>query len=188
MRYVLDASVALKWALPEADSTKALALRAQAEQRVHQLIAPDVFPVEVAHALTRAERKGILVPPQASILLADMLAASPMLRPSMPLLARAVRLSSQYRIGVYDGLYIALAEEEDCELVTADERLVRTMQGVPRHPAIVVLRGRSNSRRLGKRRARGPVIRTSRNARHLARPLKLGPHSVSTSTFCTLNA
>jgi predicted nucleic acid-binding protein len=58
MIYVLDSNVALKWVLPEADSDKALRFRADMQAGVHDLLAPDVFPVEVAHPLTRAERKG----------------------------------------------------------------------------------------------------------------------------------
>lgn len=37
-------------------------------------------------------------------------------------------MSSQVHLGVYDCLYIALAEREECLLVTADERLVRNLQ------------------------------------------------------------
>lgn len=32
------------------------------------------------------------------------------------------------RIGVYDCIYVALAEHEKCELVTADTTLVRVLQ------------------------------------------------------------
>jgi predicted nucleic acid-binding protein len=60
MRYVLDSSVALKWVLPEPDSAKALRLRAEFQAAVHELLAPDVFPVEVGDALTRAERRGLI--------------------------------------------------------------------------------------------------------------------------------
>ena len=49
MKYVLDSSVAVKWVLPELDSTKALRL-ADFQAGLHELIAPDVFPVEVGHA------------------------------------------------------------------------------------------------------------------------------------------
>ena len=52
MKYVLDASVALKWVLTEADSPKALALRDDFRKQVHELLAPDLFPIELAHALT----------------------------------------------------------------------------------------------------------------------------------------
>ena len=32
------------------------------------------------------------------------------------------------RIGFYDCLYVALAERENCELVTADDKLIRNLQ------------------------------------------------------------
>jgi predicted nucleic acid-binding protein len=57
MKYVLDSSVALKWALPEPDTAKAVRLRNEYRSRTYELIAPDFFPIEVAHALTRAERQ-----------------------------------------------------------------------------------------------------------------------------------
>lgn len=43
MKYVLDASVALKWVLPEANSDKALALRDAFDRQVDELIAPHFF-------------------------------------------------------------------------------------------------------------------------------------------------
>ena len=129
MRYVLDASVALKWVLPEPDSGKADLLRAEYRAGLHQFLAPDVFPIEVAHARARAERRNIISPPQGAVLLADILTTLPALQPSLPdLLPRAFGISSQARIGVYDCLYVALAEREQCELVTADDRLVRALQ------------------------------------------------------------
>jgi len=135
MKYILDASVALKWALIEADSPRAMALRQEARRGLHRLLAPDIFPIEIANALTRAERKGILQPPQAVILLADILSTPPEFLPSLPLLPRAVELSSQSRCGIYDCLYVAAAEEEACELVTADEKLIRSL---PRSPLILL--------------------------------------------------
>jgi hypothetical protein len=51
----LDSCVALKWVLAEPDSAKALQLLDDFQNRVRGLLAPDVFPVEIAHALTRAE-------------------------------------------------------------------------------------------------------------------------------------
>ncbi len=37
-------------------------------------------------------------------------------------------ISSTLRVGVYDCLYVALAERETCQLVTADDKLVRNLQ------------------------------------------------------------
>ena len=51
------ANIALKWVLPEPDSSTALQLLSDFAKGTHQLLAPDVFPV-VAHALTLADRQG----------------------------------------------------------------------------------------------------------------------------------
>lgn len=51
--------MALKPVLPEIDTPKAVRLLNEFRVGLHELLAPDTFAVEVAHALTRAERKGI---------------------------------------------------------------------------------------------------------------------------------
>ena len=124
MNYVLDASVALKWVLPEADSEKAIGLREAYRMKAHDLSAPDTLPVETAHALTRAERKGLLAPPEAMEKYYELSASFPALHSYLILLPRSLELSSATRVGVYDCLYIALAEREQCRVVTADQRLL----------------------------------------------------------------
>ena len=57
MKYVLDSNISLKWVLTEADSDKARQLRGEFQNQIHELLAPDVFPVEVAHGLAKAERQ-----------------------------------------------------------------------------------------------------------------------------------
>lgn len=102
MKYVLDASVGLKWVLPEDGSDKALALGLEYRNGVHELIAPDTFPPEVAHALTRAERRGILTPQEGAAHFTALLKGLPAIHASLPLLPRAYELSSQVRLGVFD--------------------------------------------------------------------------------------
>ena len=51
----------------------------------------------------------------------------PVMHPYEPLLDRAVDISSLARSGLYDCLYVALAEREGCELVTADTRLINSL-------------------------------------------------------------
>jgi predicted nucleic acid-binding protein len=65
MKYVLDASVAFKWVVAEALSNKAQLVRDDYRNKIHELLAPDVFPIEVAHVLTRAERQGRITTPRA---------------------------------------------------------------------------------------------------------------------------
>ena len=62
---------------------------------------------------------------------------APVLLPYLPLMRRAFEISSHLRIGIYDCLYVALAEREGCEFVTADNRLVNNLQ--PTFPFIVPL-------------------------------------------------
>jgi len=125
--YVLDSSVALKWFLTESDSPKATRLREDARSGIHDLMAPDFFPVEMTHAVTRAERQGRITPAEGVAFVADLLTELPALHPALPLLARAYAISSANRQGVYDCVYVALAEREGCELVTADAKLIATL-------------------------------------------------------------
>jgi predicted nucleic acid-binding protein len=137
MRYSFDASVALCWVVPRAHSGKALRLRADYQRAVHDLIAPSHFPAEVASALTKSERQGVIPAGQALPLLDDVVNDLPVLYPYAPLLRRATEISSRYRAGLYDCLYVALAERENCELITADDKLVRNLQ--PHFPFIIPL-------------------------------------------------
>ena len=128
MNYVLDASVAFKWLVPEQDTPKALRLRDDFRQALIRLIVPDFFPSEVIHSLTRAERQGRVTPQEGARLFKDFVATMPSLHPSFPLLARAYALSSATRSSVFDCMYVVLAEQEQCELVSADQRLLNNLQ------------------------------------------------------------
>jgi predicted nucleic acid-binding protein len=128
MRYVLDSNVALKWVLPEHDTPKAVRLLNEFRRGAHELLAPDVFPIEVAHSLARAERKGTIRPPMGARRLFNVLSSAPSLHPYLPLLPRAFAIASSAKIGVYDCLYVALAEREGCTLLTGDLKLANSLQ------------------------------------------------------------
>ena len=95
MRRVLDSCVAFKWHVAEKDTDKALRIRDDFLKGIVELLAPDFFTVEFAHAITRAERQGRITPADGAIHLQDMLATLPDLYPHLPLLARAYEISSQ---------------------------------------------------------------------------------------------
>ena len=137
MKYVIDSSVMVKWVLTEADSDKALRLRDDFRKSVHELLSPDIFTVEASHALTRAERQVRIAVGQARALFLDILTTPPRVFPFQPFLLRAIDISSTMRIGVYDCIYVALAEQEKCELVTADTTMIRALQ--PTFPFIRAL-------------------------------------------------
>lgn len=129
MKYVLDSSVALKTVLAESDSALANRLLEEFHDGIHELIAPDVFHVEIGHALTRAERQGRITPPESWLLWRTIMADCPVLAATIQLMPRAMALSSQARIGLYDCLFVSLAEQEQCQVVTSDLKLVNTFPG-----------------------------------------------------------
>ena len=91
MKYVLDASVALRWVLPGPLAGKALKLRDEHLNKVHDLIAPDIFPGEPASALTKAERQKLIAVGDAAVLYGKIVTAWPVLHSYFPLTARANR-------------------------------------------------------------------------------------------------
>lgn len=128
MKYALDVNIALKWVLNEVDSDKAKRPRDDSRAHVHELIAPDVLPFEAAHALTRAERRRLIA--DSAQFWGEIMSDGPQLFLSLPLAHRALTISRQARIGFYDCLYVALAERERCELVSADTRMVATLKPI----------------------------------------------------------
>lgn len=140
MKYVIDATVGFKWGVVEPHSDKACKLRDDFGQGIHELHAPDLFPTEVANGrLLVAERRKRILPGQGAILLADIMKTPPILHASASsLLHRAYAIAAASLASVYDCLYVALAEAEQCELVTADDKLVRNFQ--QQFPFVISLR------------------------------------------------
>lgn len=137
MKFVLDSSVALKWVLPEADSARAIRLRNEYVNGIHDLVAPDIFPPEIANGLASAERQKRIRTGESAVFLNDILLAAPILHNSFPLLIRAMEIAISTKQAVYDCIFIALAEAEGCELVTADDKLVRSLRSS--YPFIIAL-------------------------------------------------
>ena len=135
MKLVVDASVGLKWVLPEADSGRASRLRDEFRYQTRELIAPDIFPIECGHSLSKKQRQGLIS--NAMTLWDQLILDAPVLHPSLPLMSRALEIALRAKIGVHDCLYVALAEREGCGLVTSDEKLIKNLQAD--FPFIVLL-------------------------------------------------
>ena len=132
MKHIIDSSTAFKWVLTEVDSDKALRLRDDYRNGLIELHAPDIFPAEMVSSLLTAQRKGRISDFQP--LLSEVLTEGVVLHATTPLLARMARIISTVttgaRFSVYNCLYVALAEREGCELITADDRLLRNLRPV----------------------------------------------------------
>lgn len=115
---VFDANVIVKWYIA-ADPFFGAALEIQ---QAYQGAAPALVQVEVANALWKYVRAGIVNLEDACegvAVLAELID----LTPDNALLGRAQQLSAELDHPVYDCLYLALAQKRACPLVTADKRL-----------------------------------------------------------------
>jgi predicted nucleic acid-binding protein len=123
-RLVIDASVAVKWFLHEADSAKALSFLSAGSD----LAAPEILKQEVASALVRAYRNGRIDRSRAEHVLANaanmLSSAAIQLVDVGPLHARAETVALDLKHAFMDGLYVALAESLGCDLVTTDTSLL----------------------------------------------------------------
>jgi predicted nucleic acid-binding protein len=128
MKYVLDASVATSWVLPYPYSPQANRLRDDVIRQIHNLISTSSFPGEVASALTKAERQMIINQGESLDLLDNIFSTAPQLFPYRSFLRQATEISSRTRSGFYDCLLISLAQQQNCEVLTADDRFVRNVQ------------------------------------------------------------
>lgn len=125
MNIVVDASVAAKWLLAEADSDKATALfQAWTANRIG-LLAPEILPAEVCNALWKRVMRGLLPVGEALRLQSELNGLGIPLHPIGELVDAAFDLSLRFRHSVYDGLYLALARETGADFVTADEKLFK---------------------------------------------------------------
>ena len=77
MKYVVDASVAVRWELNDTDSDKARRLRVAYDSRIHELFAPETIVWETANSLLKAERQKNIPPGEAEFLYYDFLRSQP---------------------------------------------------------------------------------------------------------------
>src|SRR5262245_58525630 len=102
MTVVVDASVAVKWVIPEELSDRAEAVRSRADR----LLAPDLLFPEAANALWKKRARREITAREAGQALELLMAAGLDLRPSGPLLGRALQLARRLRHPVYDCIYL----------------------------------------------------------------------------------
>jgi predicted nucleic acid-binding protein len=125
--WVVDASVIIKWYVPEGDLAAAQALRAPGVR----LAAPDLLFVESSNILWKLVRRGEMQPAQA-IAIIEKIVASPLITYTNESLARdAIDLAMAPGVSAYDASYVALAVRLNVLCITADEKLVRKLAGTP---------------------------------------------------------
>jgi predicted nucleic acid-binding protein len=133
IRLVVDASVAVKWFLPEVHSKAAL----RTLNENIELVAPDLIWGEVGNDVWKRWRLGEIGSDSARTLLSDFRRAPLRISESKMLMEAAWDIAEGFDRSIYDSLYLALAAITDCSLVTADRKLYNAFKGKPSQARLV---------------------------------------------------
>lgn len=128
---VVDASLAVKWFLPEPGAEAAAALLLEQDE----IVGPDMLAVEVHATLVRGANMVKSNRPEAETAIrrfqAMIESGEVTLMRSLPKqIERAANLAISLGHPLKDCIYLALAMEMGCELVTCDARFAEKAKGV----------------------------------------------------------
>ena len=129
-RYIIDASVILKWVLGEeneGDQSVALKILDTWATGLAELVAPSLWQYEVGNFLGRELRHEAT---EKMNLLLDLGIQSVDLNNSI--IERCFAWMEQHDVTFYDASYLAVAFEIQGTLITADEKFCRKMRNVGR--------------------------------------------------------
>jgi len=121
---VVDASVAVKWFVPEIHHEAA----GKILKSKWELLAPDIIWAEVGNSLWKKKRRDEISAQEAVGILKDFKRFPIQTYGSKLLLDSAWYLAQEFGVSVYDGMYLALAISRDCSLVTADRKFFDLFQ------------------------------------------------------------
>jgi predicted nucleic acid-binding protein len=134
-RYTVDASVVVKWLLPEPGSEAAVTLRT-----AERLYAPELLFAETANVLRQRTAGGSIPEEKAQAILSILLKAPMEIFPLRPLMPDALKIACRARISVYDAIYVATAWAAEAPLVTADRQLHGRISALPgKRPTVIHL-------------------------------------------------
>lgn len=125
--FVVDASVVVKWFVPEVHSDAARRLLTLP----HEYIAPDLLFAETTNTVWKKVRRQELSAEDGQRLVTDIGRIAVETVSCRALAEDAHHLAHATGQTVYDALYVALAVRLDTGLITADDRLAAALKRVP---------------------------------------------------------
>jgi predicted nucleic acid-binding protein len=125
---VVDASVGVKWFVPEVHAAEARQWRNGPDE----LHAPALFfDLEIANILWKKVGRAEITRADAYLILGQLPVLPVTRHPEYPLLASAFDLANRTQRTVYDCVYLALAVQLSGRMVTADQKLCNSLAGTP---------------------------------------------------------
>ena len=133
--FVVDASVVLKWFVPEIHSIAARRLLSGP----HRYFSPDLLFPEVGNAIWKKVRRGELTGEDGQRLAVDISSVAVETVSTRGLMKDSHALAITTGLTVCDAMYLALAVRLNTEMITADDRLGRSVSAHPMAAAHVRL-------------------------------------------------
>lgn len=131
MRFVLDNSVTMRWLFGDGSSSdQTYSRQVLASISNANVIVPEVWSLEVANVIVRAEKKFGLTEARSS---AFMHALQQMhieidRESSVHAMGDTLQLARRYNLSAYDATYLELALREGLPLATLDEGLIKAIK------------------------------------------------------------
>ena len=119
-RTVVDASVVVKWFLPEPSRQAALRLLRHYQQESIKLLAPALLVLEVTNVFCKRVRRREMTAARADDAYRLLKINAPILVDDQELMDDAITLALANGQAIYDCLYLALALRQRCDMITAD--------------------------------------------------------------------
>ncbi|HZX10206.1 MAG TPA: type II toxin-antitoxin system VapC family toxin [Acidobacteriota bacterium] len=126
---ILDASVVLKWYLPDENlSSSALGLLDQYVSGEIEILAPSLLEYKVINGLMIAQKRGRIKETIILEAVKGFINLGIKYHSLTPLYPKTIQLTQKYDISFYDASYLGLAHKEKTFLITADNRLLKACE------------------------------------------------------------
>ncbi|WHZ24403.1 MAG: hypothetical protein OJF47_003515 [Nitrospira sp.] len=123
--YIVDASVAIKWFIPEIHSEAANLVR-RARHRLH---VPAFLALELGNVIAKKIRRAELTREDGKAILKELQHLPLQRHADDRLFPAAYELAVDTQQSLYDCLYLALAEVVDGRMITADRKFYSALTG-----------------------------------------------------------
>jgi len=128
VRLVVDSSISLKWWLDDEEFTEEarLLLKKIIDGEI-ELIIPELWYYEVANGITTAVRRKRITEEDGMMFVEELQSIPASLCEIIPNIKKTYQDAVKYQHAIYDMAYLTVAELENIQFITGDEKLINTV-------------------------------------------------------------